>query len=158
MRDNPDTIDLVEVHQSHLDVFFQNQQDPEANELAKVFPRDRDDFDAHWLRIMSNPEVIARSIMFNGEVVGNINAFDVDDELNVGYWITKSHWGKGIATKALSDLLQIVQIRPIIARVAMNNTGSIRVLETNGFVKTTEVDSPATDRYAACLEGVYRLE
>jgi RimJ/RimL family protein N-acetyltransferase len=152
------TVNLVEVQQEHLEVFFRNQQDTEANDLAKVYPRDREDFEAHWARIMSNPEVVARSIFFAGEVVGNINAFWVESEMNVGYWIDKAHWGKGIATGALRGLLAIVEARPIIARVAMGNLGSIRVLESNGFVKIAEEDSPGTDRYAPCREGVFRLD
>ncbi len=146
------------MQRAHLEVFFQNQQDTEANDLAKVFPRDRDDFEAHWGRIMDDRETIARSIVYEGEVVGNINAFWVESEMNVGYWIEKVHWGKGIATRALRGLLEIVETRPIIARVAMGNAGSIRVLESNGFVKIAEEDSPGTDRYAACREGVFRLD
>ncbi len=146
------------MQRAHLEVFFLNQQDTEANDLAKVFPRDRDDFEAHWVRIMDDPETIARSIVYEGMVVGNINAYWVESQMNVGYWIDKAHWGKGIATRALRGLLEIVETRPIIARVAMGNAGSIRVLESNGFVKIAEEDSPGTDRYAPCREGVFRLD
>lgn len=148
-------VELVEVEHKHLDVFYLNQQDSEANDLAKVFPRDRDDFDAHWARIMSNPEVIARTITFNGEVVGNINAFKVDSEMHVGYWIDKAHWGKGIATKALRGLLEIIGDVPLHALVAKNNIGSCKVLERCGFVKARERESDADKRYMACTECVY---
>ncbi len=157
MSSHTGTVELVKVQRAHLEVFFRNQQDTEANDLAKVFPRDRDEFEAHWARIMDDPETIARSIVYEGEVVGNINAFWVESQMNVGYWIDKAHWGKGIATRALRGLLGIVEIRPIIARVAMGNVGSIRVLESNGFVKIAEEDSLGTDRYAPCREGVFRL-
>lgn len=158
MSSQEEGVQLVEVQESHLEVFFRNQQDTEANDLAKVFPRDRDDFEAHWARIMSNPKTIARTILYDDEVAGNINAFWIESELYVGYWIDRAHWGKGIATKALSGILKIVESRPIWARVATGNAGSIRVLERNGFVKIGEEESPETERYAACVEGIYRLD
>jgi RimJ/RimL family protein N-acetyltransferase len=45
----------------------------------------------------------------------------------------KEFWGKGIATQALSQFLEVVSTRPIYARVAKDNLASIRVLEKNGF-------------------------
>ncbi len=51
----------------------------------------------------------------------------------VGYWIGREHWGKGIATRALTLLLTEVDTRPLHAHVAQHNAGSIRVLEKCGF-------------------------
>lgn len=158
MSEQKGTVELIKVQPAHLEVFFRNQQDTEANDLAKVYPRDRDDFDAHWARIMSNPQVVARSILFGGSVVGNINAFYIDDDMYVGYWIDRGYWGKGIATRALAALIHLVDVRPLIARVAVENIGSIRVLERCGFVKTDEFDSAGDDRFVACVEADYRLE
>jgi RimJ/RimL family protein N-acetyltransferase len=39
----------------------------------------------------------------------------------------------GIATKALTLFLQVVDVRPLFARVVKDNIGSFRVLEKNGF-------------------------
>ena len=51
----------------------------------------------------------------------------------VGYWIGKEYWGRGIATRALSEFLNHVTARPLHARVAKHNRASIRVLEKCGF-------------------------
>jgi hypothetical protein len=46
--------------------------------------------------------------------------------------IGKEYWGKGVATKALLNFLGDVQARPLYARVAKDNTASIRVLRKCG--------------------------
>ena len=51
----------------------------------------------------------------------------------VGYWIGKEYWGQGIATRALSEFLEQVPLRPLRAVVAKHNRGSLRVLEKCGF-------------------------
>jgi len=158
VSDNHHTVELREVERDDLDVFFRNQQDTKANDLAKVFPREREDFYAHWERMLIDPEVLVRTIMFNEAIVGTINAFMVGDEKYVGYWIGRDYWGKGIATRALASLLPLVESRPLHARVAVNNIGSICVLERCGFVKTGEFESPEDERFAACIEAVYRLD
>lgn len=58
----------------------------------------------------------------------------------MSYWLGRGYWGKGIATRALSAFLERSQIRPLYARAAKDNIGSIRVLEKCGF-KTTGEDN-----------------
>ena len=59
------------------------------------------------------------------------HSWDGDPELS--YWLGKEFWGRGIATQALALFLDVVSVRPVYARVAKDNVGSIRVLEKNGF-------------------------
>jgi RimJ/RimL family protein N-acetyltransferase len=54
----------------------------------------------------------------------------------IGYWLGKEFWGKGIATQALAAFLKIVTTRPIYAAAAADNLGSLRVLQKCGFVIT----------------------
>ena len=61
-------------------------------------------------------------------------ALNASGDLEVTYWIGKTYWGKGVATKALSLFLAEQKTRPIFARAAHDNSGSIRVLEKCGFV------------------------
>lgn len=49
------------------------------------------------------------------------------------YWLGKEFWGRGVATKALALLLDRVQERPLHARVAKSNVGSLRVVQACGF-------------------------
>ena len=64
----------------------------------------------------------------------------------VMYWIDKALWGKGIATKALAGLLEVVKVRPLYAGAAKDNVASIRVLEKCGFVVTEQRRSFAKSR------------
>jgi len=69
----------------------------------------------------------------DGQVVGNIVSFLADGERGVGYWIGRQHWGRGHATRALADYVAEVPERPLHARVAEHDAGSLRVLAKCGF-------------------------
>jgi len=100
-----------------------------------LFPaRDRGAFDAHWRRILANPNVTNRTIVDEGRVAGNIGCWEQDGRWLVGYWIGSEFWGRGLATRALAELVQEVTARPLYAWVATSNVASIRVLEKCGFV------------------------
>ncbi|MDH3226824.1 MAG: GNAT family N-acetyltransferase [Thermoleophilia bacterium] len=65
----------------------------------------------------------------------------------VTYWIGKPYWGKGLATRALSEFLaRVNKTRPIYARVAKDNIGSRRVLEKCGFTTVGEAKGFANAR------------
>lgn len=127
------SLHLREVIESDLPVFYKQQREPEANAMAAFPAREWDAFMAHWVKIMADESVILRTIVFGDEVVGNILSFQVDGKPQVGYWLGKDYWGKGIATNSLQAFLQIVKVRPLYAHVVEHNIGSIRVLEKCGF-------------------------
>ena len=58
---------------------------------------------AHWSKIMVNKNGIIKTILFDGHVAGNILSWEQSDKWEVGYWLGKEFWGKGIATKALAE-------------------------------------------------------
>lgn len=127
---------LREVADSDLPVFFEHQREPEGRYMAAFTPRDANDraaFDAHWAKIRADPEITLRTIVVDGQVVGSISSFQWQERLEVGYWLGREYWGKGIATRALAQFLDVVKIRPIYANAAADNSGSIRVLEKCGF-------------------------
>jgi len=135
---------LRDVAESDLDVFYEHQREPEANEMA-IFPaRDRAAFDAHWQRVRTNDSAITKTIVSEGEVAGNIGSWEQDGRRFVGYWVGREFWGKGLATSALREFVSEVTDRPLYAWVATSNVGSIRVLEKCGFVqvetRTTDVE------------------
>ena len=129
---------LRDVTESDLPIFFEQQLDPDATEMAAFPARDREAFMAHWVKILANNSVIVKTILFDGQVAGNIVGFEMDGKREVGYWIGKEYWGKGIATKALAAFLDQVQTRPLYAYVAKHNIGSRRVLEKCGFTVVGE--------------------
>lgn len=127
-------IELRDVEPEDLPIFFEHQCDAEGARMAGFASRDRAAFDAHWAKnILGNPDAIARTIVVDGAVAGNIGSWLQDGSRLVGYWIGNEWWGRGVATRALAAFLQIVTERPLHAQVVRHNVGSIRVLEKCGF-------------------------
>jgi len=124
---------LRDVTESDLPIFFEQQLDPDATQMAAFPSRDKDAFMAHWAKIMAAESNILKTIVFDGQVAGNIVSWEGAGEWEVGYWIGKEYWGKGIATQALLLFLDLVKTRPLYAHVAKHNIGSRRVLEKGGF-------------------------
>jgi RimJ/RimL family protein N-acetyltransferase len=135
-----DAVTLREVEPADLPVFFEHQRDPVALAMAGLPGRERDAFDEHWARIMADDTVLIRTIVAGGEVVGNALSFEHEGRREVGYWIGRHHWGRGIATAALVAFLGEETVRPLHAGVLPANGGSLRVLEKCGFVACGEED------------------
>jgi len=151
------TIQLRDITPEDLPILFQQQLDPEANRLAVVHPRDAAAFDAHWATVLADPAIIAKAILADGDMVGHISCFNLDGQNAIGYWIAKDHWGRGIATRALTLFLDYIPTRPLHARAAATNTASMRVLQKCGFILTGHHLSPATDRFPECEEALLTL-
>lgn len=135
-------VSLRRVTQDDVGVFYEHQLEPEGIAVAAFTPRDRDAHFEHWDKILNDGSIVARAIDADGEVAGDIVSWFQDGHREIGYWIGKAHWGKGIATKAVKLFLEEVPYRPLDAWVAEHNAGSIRVLEKCGFV---ERDRPPPD-------------
>jgi RimJ/RimL family protein N-acetyltransferase len=132
------TIQLRDVMESDLPIFFEHQSDPEASRMASLPSRTRDGFMAYWKKILVDESVQIKTILYNGAVAGNIVCFEQLGDREVGYWLGKEFWGKGIATQALEEFLGQIKTRPLYAHVAKHNIGSRRVLEKCGFVVSGE--------------------
>lgn len=133
---SPTTVTIREVAASDLEIFFRQQLDPEANRLAAFVnrdPADRPAFDAHWQKILQSPQNINRTIVAGDQVAGHVACFPLAGHLEVTYWLGREFWGRGIATQALRCLLGLVDVRPVFARAATDNHGSVRVLQKCGF-------------------------
>jgi RimJ/RimL family protein N-acetyltransferase len=124
---------LRDVVESDLDVFYEQQADPEASAMA-VFPsRDREAFDAHWRRILADDGNVIRTIDADGEVAGHVLSWAADGRRYLGYWLGREFWGRGLASAALAEYVEELPERPLHAWVARSNIGSVRVLEKCGF-------------------------
>ena len=127
---------LRDVMEADLPIFFEQQLDSDANYMAAFTsrnPADRDAFTSHWNKILGDHTTTNKTILFAGQVVGHIARFERFGKPEVTYWLGKEYWGKGLATKALTEFLGQVKERPVYARVAKDNTASLRVLEKCGF-------------------------
>src|SRR5687768_18463372 len=112
-------IQLRNVEPGDLPIFFAQQLDDDAARMAGFPSRNRAAFDAHWAKnILGYPTAVIQTILFAGEVAGNIGSWQQDAVRLVGYWIGREYWGRGVATQALASMLNVVTERPIHAHVA----------------------------------------
>src|SRR5215471_14324910 len=158
---NPVTITLRNVETSDISIFFEQQLDQEANRMAAFVRKERQDravFDAHWKRIMDAAATVNKTILLGEEVAGHVACFPQEGDLEVTYWLGKKHWGKGVATQALKLLLQEITHRPIFARAAKDNIGSIRVLQKCDFKIIGEDKGFAEGRDEETEEYIFRLD
>ena len=151
------TVTLRDVTEADLPVFFEFERDPVANEMAAFPARDREAFMQHWtVNILGNDTGRKRTVLLDGEVVGNMLSWEQSGDTLVGYWIGREYWGRGVATRALTLFLTEVDTRPLHAHVVNHNIGSIRVLEKCGFriVGEETVEEPGV----RIVEVILRLE
>jgi [ribosomal protein S5]-alanine N-acetyltransferase len=95
-----------------------------------------------FLEIATNPANHIFAIDIGGEAVGGMGIHLQTDVMRknaeVGFWLGREHWGKGIASKHLPELIDYAfsktDIARLYARTYGNNTGSQKVLEKTGFV------------------------
>ncbi len=130
------TLRLREVIPGDLAAFFAHQQDPVALHMAAFTardPADHDAFSAHWERLLASETVLVRTILLDDRVIGHISSWSQDGEREITYWLDRRYWGRGLATRALAAFLEEETTRPLYARAAKDNAGSIRVLEKCGF-------------------------
>ncbi|MFG0245163.1 MAG: GNAT family N-acetyltransferase [Phycisphaerales bacterium JB052] len=137
----PHAINIRPVETRDIALFYDHLQHPPAQQMAAFIhedPADRAAHDAHWAKLLASDSILKRSIELVQTntvpvLVGHIISFDMDGDREITYWVDHHYWGKGIATEALRQFLHIEQVRPLFGRAALDNAGSIRVMERNGF-------------------------
>ena len=92
----------------------------------------------NWINSMAErPERHPFAVELDGDIVAGISFWPSgDNETEVGYWVGRDYWGRGIGSRALALLM----LRPefpsqtkVVAKVVSGNTGSEKVLHKNGF-------------------------
>lgn len=121
-------------------------------------PSDRDAFAAHMARVRSSPENVLKAVVYDDVLVGSVASFIMEGETEVTYWIDRAYWGRGIATAALEQLLSLVPVRPVFARAASDNLGSLRVLARCGFAAIGTNQDYAAGRDGVIEETILRLD
>jgi RimJ/RimL family protein N-acetyltransferase len=144
-------VELRETVEDDLPILFRNQADPGASEMAAFPSRDWEAFVAHQAKIGANPDMLQRTVVVDGEVAGDIGSWPDEPDRNVGYWIGRDFWGRGVATAALRAFLELETTRPLTAHVAVHNLGSRRVLEKCGFVVVREQRGDDVDELVTSL-------
>ena len=144
-----------------LPIFFEHQQDPDANHMAAFTAKDPVDWEAflaHWAKIRADDTIENRTVLLGGRVVGHVSKFEAFGEPEVSYWIGREFWGRGLATQALSEILRVVKTRPLYDRAAKDNIASRRVLEKCGFTVCGTDRGFANTRGEEIEEVILRLE
>lgn len=141
---------LRDVADSDVPIFFEQQRDPIARQMVGHPTEGADDpvaFAAKWARILADGASVKKTALLHGQVVGNVLSFVApwSGQREVGYWIGREHWGKGVATAALAQFLELDPERPLFARTARHNIASIRVLTRCGFQIVADGQDPADE-------------
>jgi RimJ/RimL family protein N-acetyltransferase len=145
--------------EADIPCFVQLQMDEESRLLAAfVTPGTAEIHAAKWQQVLNDPANRVYAIDSGGGVVGRVGSFWRGSEREVTYWIDRRLWGRGIARAALAYLLTVDPTRPLFARVAADNTRSVRVLERSGFVLVGSDRDFAAARGLEIEELVYRLD
>lgn len=152
---------LRPVRDGDLEALFEQSCDVAAVHMVgftRREPGDRVAFDAHWREVRGDEGIVVRAILADDVVVGHVLHFRREGVPEIGYWIDRAWWGRGVATEAVRRFLPLVPTRPLHARVIADNLGSQRVLERNGFVAIGRERSHSTVRGIEVEEILYALE
>jgi [ribosomal protein S5]-alanine N-acetyltransferase len=117
-----------------------------AKHLRDLFPHPYTRADAHQFLAWATSADGARdnlAIQVDGEAAGGVGfkrGSDVERySAEIGYWIGRAHWGRGIATEAVALLTAYLFDRLNVLRVFAlpfaDNVPSARVLQKAGFVR-----------------------
>lgn len=131
-------VSLRAVMEEDLPILFEQQRNPVANRMAAVPARERENFFAHWEKIMAGEGNILRTVLYRGQVAGNMLSWKEEGQRKVGYWLGQEFWGQGVGSQALALFLEEVAERPLFADVAKHNIASTRILQKCGFVVIDE--------------------
>jgi RimJ/RimL family protein N-acetyltransferase len=153
-------ITLSEITPKDIDSFveFLNEKEIYINTLTIPFPYTKENSEWFVSFVKKNKKEHGRIINWairNKEekligVVGFDNGID-GHKAEIGYWLAKPYWKKGIMSEAVKKICEIgfneFGLSRITANVFEQNIGSARVVEKCGF--TLE---------AACLKNYYKKD
>jgi RimJ/RimL family protein N-acetyltransferase len=154
-------VSLRPVTDRDLDTIYRQVTDPESIRMAAFTAEnqtDRGAFLDRMSRMRADASVSYRVIDVDGAIAGTIGSFRFDNQPEVTYWVDRTQWGKGIASAALRILLAETAERPLYARAASDNIGSLRVLEKAGFRRIGVDRGFAPGRGEEIEETILRLD
>jgi RimJ/RimL family protein N-acetyltransferase/ketosteroid isomerase-like protein len=125
---------------------LRHADDPDVARNLRLLPHPYDDAAADaWLAhaAADPPPRGIWAIDVAGEAVGCLaleRGADVEaSSYEIGYWLGRSHWGRGLATAAVRLATELAWMDPAVARVQAGvfawNAASMRVLEKAGYAR-----------------------
>jgi RimJ/RimL family protein N-acetyltransferase len=147
-------LDLKQVSRQEAARIAAGQPGPE-DQWAEGFPREDDSDPAAGLAAAAQDPapfgVYALVPRSHGRTIGTAGFFGPPDpagEVTIGYGMVEPEWGQGYGTAAVAGLVEICRahggISVVNADTDLDNIGSQRVLEKNGFER---VRTTATQHY-----------
>ncbi|MFF7308722.1 GNAT family N-acetyltransferase [Streptomyces sp. NPDC008137] len=134
MSEDDVDVRLRDVVEADLEFFLAYEHDPEAARRSRFTPRPRDAFMRQWkAKVLGDDTVFVQTVTVDGDVAGSVVAWWAGDRRFLGYWLGRPYWGRGIGGRALALFLEREQNRPLYADPHSGNTGSVRLLEKQGF-------------------------
>lgn len=129
---------------SDLEALLRNADDPDVSRALRdrfPFPYTRADGETFLASCEHLDGEWRLAIEFEGEAAGGIRlCFGRAEErgsAEIGYWLGRAHWGRGIARTAVIALVDhafsTLPLHRIHTKVYANNPASMRVLEHAGF-------------------------
>ena len=123
---------------------YEYARDPDVGPAAGWPPHGSEAESLEIIRtVFSAPHVFALALKETGRVIGSAGFVDghrtelpgPDDE--IGYWVGKPYWGRGLAPEAVRELLrygfQDLRLRTVWCNHYEGNAKSQRVIEKCGF-------------------------
>lgn len=140
---------LKKIEDRHFEEVFEIYNNDKVFEYCGIIPKHNKDtvknMIGHFERDYNKRSRIKWGIFANTEpdrLLGIIEAVDFNQKVNVvtiGYYLSESQWGKGIATEAVKILIDFlfmdVNVNRIQAEVMPLNETSKKVLLKNDFIK-----------------------
>lgn len=154
-------VSLRDVRTGDHDALFDQMRDPRWVQMAAFTAPDPDDrhaFDRWLKRLLAAPDVMIWAILGDNRLAGSVAVFRGDLGLEVTYGVDPDLWGQGIATSALALVLGQVSERPLYARAASDNIGSLRVLTSCAFRPVGTERSFAPGRSVVVEETILRCD
>ena len=147
IREVDESLELALVEPGFADRYFQLVE-AEREYLGRwlVWPHNAHsseyflNFIVHSLQGYSEGKSLTCAIVYRGQLVGNASLNTIDRLLgktDIGYWLSEQFQGKGIVTRAVSELLQIafneLKLEKVEIAAAVENLASRKVAERLGF-------------------------
>ena len=148
-RDGNDTIthdrepllSVVPLTAEHADAMYQHALHPDVWRLAGALPSLTVESVRDQIQQDKVSEERKRFAVLDAKLgfVGTVALGKCGEGAELSYWVRRDQWGRGIATRAIRDILSQGQARSmgswVLATIAADNLPSIRVVEKVGFVE-----------------------
>jgi RimJ/RimL family protein N-acetyltransferase len=129
----PTSIQLRPVLADDIALFFEHHLEVRPLPVGASITERKATFTEGWEQMLADETVLARTIVSGRDVAGYVICSRQREKPTISSWLGRKFWGHGIATKAVKSFVDLVEERPVYARVAYDNLAALQVLRKIGF-------------------------